>query len=70
MKVRKRFIAVNVILCILNALITMGVAAAARPVEIDQPAPPFTATDIRGSSIRLSDYMGRNVILVFYIGHR
>ena len=38
--------------------------------EVDQPAPAFTATDLGGRSFRLADYRGRNLVLVFYIGHQ
>ena len=37
--------------------------------EVDQPAPAFTATDLGGRSFRLADYRGKNLVLVFYIGH-
>jgi|GEM_PF-6540104 len=38
--------------------------------EINQSAPIFTAIDLRGRSFGLSDYRGKNIVLVFYIGHR
>jgi cytochrome oxidase Cu insertion factor (SCO1/SenC/PrrC family) len=38
--------------------------------EINQSAPVFTAIDLRGRSFGLSDYRGKNIVLVFYIGHR
>ena len=30
------------------------------------PAPPFTATDHRGNTVRLEDYRGKHVVLWFY----
>ena len=38
--------------------------------EVDQPAPAFTATDLGGRSFRLADYRGKNLVLVFYVGHQ
>lgn len=38
--------------------------------EINQSAPVFTAIDLRGRSFALQDYRGKNIVLVFYIGHR
>jgi peroxiredoxin len=53
-----------------NLLLTLalccaaGIASAA--VEIGKPAPDFTATDITGKAIKLSDYKGKIVVLESY----
>jgi peroxiredoxin len=44
-----------------------GLAAAAfAAAQIGQPAPDFTATDINGKTIHLSDYKGKIVVLESY----
>jgi peroxiredoxin len=45
---------------------TMALAASALAVETGKPAPDFTATDINGKTIKLSDYMGKIVVLESY----
>lgn len=42
------------------------VATAAFAVEIGQPAPDFTGTDIHGQTVKLSDYKGKIVVLESY----
>jgi peroxiredoxin len=38
-------------------------------VELNQPVPDFTLTDFEGNEVRLSDFQGRqNVLLVFNRG--
>lgn len=38
-------------------------------VELHKPAPDFTLTDYRGREVRMSDFLGRqNVLLVFNRG--
>ena len=44
----------------------MMVATAAFAVEIGQPAPDFTGTDINGKTIKLSDYKGKIVVIESY----
>ena len=41
-------------------------ATAAFAVEIGQPAPDFTGTDINGKAVHLSDYKGKIVVLESY----
>src|SRR5690349_15277172 len=48
----------------LVAALTLATAAFA--VEVGQPAPDFTGTDINGKTIKLSDYKGKLVILESY----
>ena len=44
------------------ALLVMPVSAQAA-IEIGKPAPDFMAKDIHGNDVKLSDYIGKNVIL-------
>ncbi len=41
-------------------------STAAWAVEINQPAPNFTGTDIHGNTVKLSDYKGKIVVLESY----
>jgi len=51
----------------LTALFTFTfVGAALAAAEIGKPAPDFTATDINGKAIKLSDYKGKIVVLESY----
>ena len=45
---------------------TLSLASAALAAEIGKPAPDFTATDINGKTIHLSDYKGKIVVLESY----
>jgi peroxiredoxin len=47
-------------------LTTMALALAVQAVEIGKPAPDFTATDINGKTVKLSDYKGKIVVLESY----
>lgn len=38
-------------------------------VRVGEPAPVFEALDSDGKSRRLSDFRGKEVVLVFYRGH-
>ena len=38
-------------------------------VQVGQPAPDFTLTAGNGGTASLSDYRGKNVVLVFYRGY-
>ena len=52
---------------ILFAILTaLTVTAAAFAVEIGRPAPDFSATNINGKTIKLSDYKGRIVVIESY----
>jgi peroxiredoxin len=44
----------------------LTLATAALAAEIGKPAPDFTATDINGKAIKLSDYAGKIVVLESY----
>ena len=67
---------------VLSAWIALLTACATTPAPTDQqpaaaatgaaaqPAPAFSATDLGGRSFRLADYRGKNLVLVFYIGHQ
>jgi peroxiredoxin len=44
----------------------MTLAASAFAVEVGKPAPDFTAMDINGNSVHLSDYKGKIVIIESY----
>src|SRR5947199_3105525 len=47
-------------------LTVLGLAASALAAEIGKPAPDFTATDINGKTIKLSDYKDKVVVLESY----
>ena len=47
-------------------LTAMALAATTFAVEVGTPAPDFTATDINGKTIHLSDYKGKIVVLESY----
>lgn len=51
-----------VVVLSLLALTSVAFAAA----EVGKPAPEFTATDINGKTVKLSDYRGRIVVLESY----
>jgi peroxiredoxin len=44
----------------------MALAASAFAVEIGKPAPGFTATDINGKTVHLSDFAGKVVVIESY----
>ncbi len=47
-------------------LTVMALAANALAAEIGKPAPDFSATDINGKTVKLSDYKGKIVVLESY----
>jgi peroxiredoxin len=47
-------------------LTLMALTASAFAVEIGKPAPDFTATDINGKTVHLSDYSGKIVVIESY----
>jgi peroxiredoxin len=47
-------------------LTIMALAASAFAVEIGKPAPNFTATDVNGKTVHLSDYAGKIVVIESY----
>ena len=47
-------------------LAAMALALTAQAVEIGKPAPDFTATDINGKTVKLSDYKGKIVVIESY----
>lgn len=36
---------------------------------LGRPAIPFKVVDLKGRAVGLDDFRGRNLVLVFYIGH-
>jgi peroxiredoxin len=48
------------------SLAVMALAASAFAVEVGKPAPNFTATDINGKTVQLSDYAGKIVVIESY----
>ncbi len=46
----------------------MGCATMQR-APVNQPAPAFTVMDLSGQFINLSDFKGKNIVLVFYVNH-
>lgn len=53
----------TVLACAALALGTLAAAPAFAAVENGKPAPDFTATDIHGKEIKLSEFKGKNVVL-------
>src|ERR1700734_2569218 len=51
---------------ILAFVSVLAVAARTFAVEIGNPAPDFTATDINGKTVKLSDFAGKIVVLESY----
>ncbi|MGA3284245.1 MAG: redoxin domain-containing protein [Verrucomicrobiota bacterium] len=47
-------------------LAAMALALTVQALEIGKPAPDFTATDINGKTVKLSDYKGKIVVLESY----
>jgi peroxiredoxin len=47
-------------------LSTLALTASTFAAEIGKPAPDFTATDIHGKTVKLSDYAGKIVVLESY----
>jgi peroxiredoxin len=47
-------------------LAAMALTLAVQAVEIGKPAPDFTATDINGKTVKLSDYKGKIVVIESY----
>jgi len=47
-------------------LSAMALALAVQAVEVGKPAPDFTATDINGKTVKLSDYKGKIVVIESY----
>lgn len=43
-----------------------GISAALAAAQVGKPAPDFTATDINGQTIKMSDYKGKIVVLESY----
>lgn len=55
-----------------SALMAMclGPRPGAHALDLDQPAPNFTAQDVAGLAVSLEDYKDRkHVVLVFYLWH-
>jgi peroxiredoxin len=50
----------------LAILASVSLAISAMALEIGQPAPDFTGTDIYGKTVHLSDYKGKIVVLESY----
>jgi len=44
----------------------MALAVSAMALDIGKPAPDFTATDINGKTVKLSDYTGKIVVIESY----
>src|ERR1700690_3463733 len=47
-------------------LAALTLAASAFAVEVGKPAPDFSATDINGKTVKLSDYKGKIVVIESY----
>ena len=50
----------------LALLTALALATSAPAVQVGKPAPDFTATDINGKTVKLSDYKGKIVVLESY----
>ncbi len=51
---------------ILALIAAMTLASAALAAEVGKPAPDFSATDINGKTVKLSDYKGKIVVIESY----
>lgn len=56
-----------------SLLLAAGLMAQPSPsdlnrIKIGQPAPDFTALTADGQQTKLSQYLGKNIVLVFYRG--
>ena len=51
---------------LLALLAALAVTASALAVEVGQPAPDFTGTDINGKTVKLADYQGEIVVIESY----
>lgn len=51
---------------IVTLVSTLSLACSALALEVGQPAPNFTGTDIYGKSVHLSDYRGKIVVIESY----
>lgn len=54
------------ILIIMLALFMVGACSKGNAVEVGQPAPDFSLTDLDGKTVSLSDFKGKVVILDFF----
>jgi len=59
----KRFMTLLAVATLAHSAFTYAALAAA---EVGKPAPDFTATDINGKTVKLSDYKGKIVVLESY----
>jgi len=50
----------------LALLTALALATSAPAVQVGKPAPDFTATDINGKTVKLSDYKGKIVVIESY----
>ena len=50
----------------ITLLALLALTSAAFAAEVGKPAPEFTATDINGKTVKLSDYKGKVVVLESY----
>lgn len=66
------YFSLNCSLCtLLLATLLISCATVQKPqIEVGHSAPIFTAKDFTGRTFSLSDYPEKNIVLVFYIGHR
>jgi peroxiredoxin len=53
--------------CLLLIFILVG-CATVNP-NIDKPAPAFALVDLSNKVIRLADFKGKNLVLVFYVNN-
>jgi len=62
-------LAVSGLFCFYIFVLSYQMPAVAAGPELEAAAPNFTLLDQNGKQVRLADYLGSKVVLVFYRGH-
>jgi peroxiredoxin len=63
--IKKAVVLITAILILITGVLTFAGCERGCP-SIDAKAPEFTVTDLNGNSVALKDFLGKNVMLVFW----